>query len=348
MKNLLLLLALAGVTYGCKKSDDSPSDAVVEAPAEAGTSGEAEADSDDAQAVATPDEEIIDDANEATSDAAAAPDSLAMLDDLEIATDIQVTSKGAAPHRQLRYDLDALKDVVGESVTELTSTAMGQEMVLPRILGTLRFTDVKLESDKLHYTLVVDEQRYEARAGDPIHQAMLESMRAAPQQTVRASVVMNPDSSIHSIDLSQHAGDPDTALETVSASLQNMASNFPQEPVGVGATWTTTTHMAFGPGVRASIVVESKLNRFTDNGVEIESSFSAPDLASLMEEQARAAGEDVKISKSDLRGKGVAVIPFDTLVPTMEQEITMELMIEAEGQAIDSRMDLKMTLRAVD
>src|SRR5690554_902987 len=141
MKKYILLLALCGASFACKKGQD-PANAPLE-PATVATANETrDGDEDGSDEDGSDEDGDGAEGTPAPSEADAAAN--AMREELEEAigaieltdawSEIKVTSAGAAPRRVLTLDLAKMQPGAIKTITDVTTQVMGQTMVMPRMI----------------------------------------------------------------------------------------------------------------------------------------------------------------------------------------------------------------------
>lgn len=335
MKKLILVLAIALAATGCKKkdADETPAEATAAVEqADSAAEGETQADDDAADATA--------DADAADADS---PTSL-LVESLSV--DTKVHAQGAEPRQVLRLRLADAKPVVMEAVTEMSTSAMGQKMELPRMLGEITLSDLEMRGENLYYVMQTAPQTFEERLDTDAHKALTEAMRAGADMTVmRAGVTMRNDGQVVDIEVLDHAGDLTETLESLSKNLSNMASSLPTEPVGVGARWTTRTSMELGEGMNFDVEVTVELIDLTAEAATMNLTLNAPNLGEALNAQVAAEGGGANVASAQLAGTGRSVMRFDSIFPDTEQDMKMTMTLEAGGNEILSEMEMKMVLR---
>lgn len=342
MKKLILVLAFALASTGCKKqtSDEVPVEGSAAAVAQADGAGDAraddteEGDADAGDADAAQDA-VADDADNSTA---------LLVESLAVETDVH--SHGEEPRQLLRLRLADAKPVVMETVTDMTTSAMGQKMELPRMLGEITLSDLEMRGANLYYVMQTGPQVFEERLDTEAHAALTEAMRSTADLSVmRAGVTMRDDGQVIDIDVLEHAGDLSETLDSLSQNLANMASSLPSEPVGVGAKWTTRTAIELGEGMRFGVEVSVELVELSAEAATMQLTLSAPDLGAALRSQVEAEGGGAEVTSAHLAGTGRSVMRFDAIFPDTEQDLKMVMTLEAGGQEIVSEMEMKMTLR---
>lgn len=361
MKKYILLLALCGASFACKKGQD-PANAPLE-PATVATANETRDGDEDGTDEDGTDEDGSDEDGDgaegtpAPSEADAAAN--ATREELEEAigaieltdawSEIKVTSAGAAPRRVLTLDLAKMQPGAIKTITDVTTQVMGQTMVMPRMITEVRMRDLKLNGDKLSLTMETSNQRYEKVSDDTMHLMMLESLRQTPPT---GAVTMNYSVDKHGTpsDFEVISTDEDLqqAMTAAIGNIRNLSSNFPAEAVGVGATWTTTTRAELGGAWGMEVLVHSTLKELKSDSAVIELRFEAPDFIRSLKEEDLEDFQDAKILGGSLNGSGRSVVRFDSLLSEGEQTMTMALEVEVDGQKMKTEMLVNLKIQAVD
>jgi hypothetical protein len=137
-------------------------------------------------------------------------------------------------------------------------------------------------------------------------------------------------------------------MESMKEQLGNMMVPMPDEPVGVGATWTVHTESAIG-GIKAEIEYSYTLVEHTGNRVVLSASY----VQSVQEQDAdlptMPAGATTHVYASKVTGFGRTVLDLTDLFPVESSVETLgpvHMLVTQDGEKTDlvQRMHIKMKL----
>lgn len=358
MKNFLILLVLLSLTVGCKKSADSD----AESAASASEAQAVEAQTDDA---ATADDASDETQTDGDVDAAAEDDGASKNADdniedggadnsaptaVQLDSEITLTSAGASPRKTLSFDFDKVKPTSAEARTDIDSDTQGQEFIIPRVTQRMSITNLDRKGDTLSVTIKSSEPSYESRLpGDEMHEIILQSMRESVDVgEIEFSFDMDAHGNVSNSKIIEAKGSSQDAKMAMSGQLRQFASNYPAEPVGEGAKWTSTSRIDVGGQLVLDTVVHYTLKRLTNDGAVIDLTYDIPDVADAIN-KANVAGEDEpQITEGTLRGQGTLTIAFDRIIPAVDQTITLDMTLEQNDTPVKSTLKMRTQIVPVD
>lgn len=342
MKKYILLLALCSASFGCKKAAESEVTTIETQAAAENTEG--------APTEGTAPEEAAAEAPGEPADGEKAPEAGDTViafdaDSFRAESKITVVSQGSEPRQTLRLDLAKIRTGSATMRTEIRTTAMGQAMVLPRVLNTIRITDVKHVGDKVVSTMEISPQRFEKLSDDPMHLQMLEAMKEQPGNVeMRFSYAVDAQGGASDMKLLSASEEATEALSMMMNNLQSMTGNFPAEAMGVGGSWTITTTMTLGANMSIEVRANNTITAINKDSVAITTKIDAPDLMKLIQDGVLGDTGGMTPSEANLTGNGQATFRFDSLLPEMEQRIHLTMKMTVEGQDVGMVMDAKLSL----
>lgn len=321
MKKYVVALALCALSVGCKKKD---APVVDDAPAVEVPAAEAPAD-------ATP---------EAAAPADATAAALAELGELTMSNTIVLVDAGAAPRSTLRFDLSSIEPMRQDVVVEVSMKMGGipeaaMDMAMPPMRTTVELRDVQSENDGLSVTLHSSTPIFETDPSNPTHQAIAQAMKEQGDaaSTARMHIDARGNITLKGIEMANEENQQ-LASQTLS-SLNAMVMTFPEEAVGAGARWTTTTSVSLGEMGTIRMDAHYTLVERKGNTVVLDFEMDQDDFMSLVADPA------FHVTSSKLVGKGQSTLDLSSMFATGTMTMTMAMDLAIEGQAVTSTTTLK-------
>lgn len=356
MKNLFIILLALSLTVGCQKSSEPDPASTTSALQETAETDEANADdSSDAStnegdenqegAEKAADLEGADDADaEDSADEDADTPSSVLLDH-----DVTLTSAGSKPRRSLVFDLDKLKPISVQARTEIESSTQGMNIIIPRVTQSMTVTKLERDDDTLSVTIKSSKPSYESRADDEMHKMLLASMREAEEVgAIEFSFDMDALGNVSNSKIIDAGGSSEDAMMAMTGQLRQFASNYPAEPVGKGATWTSTSRVDVGGSFVLDTIVHYTLTELTDNGAVIDMTYEIPDVADSINKAGDVGEGEPQVTEASMRGEGTLSVDLRRLLPTIDQNIVLDMTLEQDGQPLQSTLKMRTQIVPLD
>lgn len=266
--------------------------------------------------------------------------------------EVELTDPGSEPRESIRIAMQA-GDTQSASITLRMSMRMtvdgksyADTEVPPMVMGMrLEVTDVEdgvIRADFGYDDVLV-------RGSGPDAEAVEEALRPLADMTGTMEVTDNGRLIDASLDIPDDL-DPNVRnmVGSIESQLQNLTTPFPEEEVGVGATWTVTAQSAVG-GINARIVTRYELVERTADGLVLSMRMdqSAPeqdaDIPGL------PAGSTVHVDRMETTGTGRLVYEPGMLIPSSSRsdlEGSTEMTVEENGgtSSLEQSMRMRMVL----
>ncbi len=269
---------------------------------------------------------------------------------------ITVTSTGAEPRTPLRYNLDALSaQTLVMDMTMAMSMDMGfgqQQQAMPTMRMTTRFGEpTAVGDDRRRVSFDLDSFDVVDTPGvDPaVTAVMRQSM--AQMGTMSGWMVIDDRGQVHDGDMSLTGGDPMVAeqLGGMSNSIEQMSVPFPEEPVGVGASWDARMDLEMN-GISISQTATYTVMERTDTYVRLAMSLTQTASTQSITDPSMP-GMTVNLLSFSSTGSGTATMFYDRMVPDSDMTLRTEMSMSVDGgggQAMPMSMtnDMTMTMRA--
>lgn len=264
--------------------------------------------------------------------------------------EVKVADPGAEPRRALRYKYRAdMKDaMVMELVMRMSMEFGGNsvpEIRIPPVRATIAISDTSLTpSGNLRYTGTWTETTVVAGPDTP--RQMVEALEAEYKTltglVVKAEVTPRGVVEEIAVTLPKSASQQSKQLfESMEQALRQIMSPLPEEPVGVGASWT----VAMKVETQALTVSQEATYRLTgaegdDLKIDVDITQTAP--PQDMAPPGMPAGAKVHLDRLESTGKGKMAVNLGSLVPRVEMTLSsdMAMTVDAEGE----RQAMKMTM----
>lgn len=265
---------------------------------------------------------------------------------------VTLVSAGAEPRNPIRYAIsNGRREHVSMDMTLGLSMDMAG-MPLPAMqLPTMRtgadvaVTDVSSAGDA-SYTLAFTDMAWVNAAGvDPAILTALQSM-GVDVKTMTATATVSPRGvSRNMVFDTSRVANPQVAqmLTSMSSTAQSLTLPFPEEPVGIGAHWEA----------RQTLAVNG-MQTFQKTGVELVSRDNTScTVRTTLEQTAPAqsvalpglpAGVDASIESMTGAGTSTMTIHFDSLVPTVEGNITTTAVVNVGMGGDTQRVTAQATI----
>lgn len=265
---------------------------------------------------------------------------------------------GAEPRTLLRYDLAAIGEQrVQMDVDTSMSVGMGamggamMSQVLPTIRTTMQADAAELLPDgtaRVAYQFGEFELVPGREGVDPMMENVLRSSLSAVG-TMRGVMVMDDTGRVLSneYDLSELDDATRQQVESTLQSFEQSVMPLPPEPVGVGASWTSTMQVSAG-GMSLDQVSTYELIELGDGQVSVRVSVVQTAEQQSLQAPGLPPGATAELISFASTGGGVMSLHFDRVVPDGEMSVTSDMAMragEAGGMAMDMTMDMEMEVR---
>lgn len=271
---------------------------------------------------------------------------------------IQVQSTGEEPRRTLRYALDqfAPQSVHMDMNIDMTIGMMGQEMAqdMPTIRSTLAISEVTQNADgsaTLAFSsgamTVLDDG-----AVDPAMRAALESGLSAAPET-NGTLTVNERGALVSFDI-DWTGVPEAVRQQVHSTMQSMQQSvvaFPEEAVGVGATWSVPMSVDAN-GITLDQVATYTVTSMSESSVTVSSVLTQNASSQTMAVPGMPANVTANLTSFAGSGTGAMTIALNRPMPTgtldMQAAIGMSIQENPSAPAMDMQMNMTMAMQLSD
>ncbi len=262
---------------------------------------------------------------------------------------VTVISTGAAPKQALRYSVPATFKGKLEMLTTMAMTlmVMGQPMDQPvptiKIGADLAVTGVAPNGD-ITYTVTFTGLSLDGDASGPLGQ-MLQA-GGGGLTGVKATTVMTSRGVAKSTDMEVADPTMKAMMSQMSASIENLSSAFPEEPVGVGAKWEVRQAISGGGQTQfqKSIYEVTSIAGKTVS-LKVTSDQTAPP-QTIDNPMAAAAGGEMTLDKMTGTGTATITMSLDSLIPssttTTSQSTAMTMTMA--GQTVPVTAEGKITI----
>jgi hypothetical protein len=256
---------------------------------------------------------------------------------------ITVLDAGAEPRREFRYDLDPSQEelMVMRMDVDQTITAdgvMAREMVLPTMVMEIDLETAQIadgSGDKPEGTIDAEFQfasfTAEDRQGSPPGLGAMLSQNLQGFTTVSGGLTLRPTGRLTQLRIDNNADTPPAVQQSLSQTinaLRGAFAPFPDEAVGVGATWRLDMVIPF-PQFTMSQRVDYTLSKVEGDVVTLNMKIqqSTPDDQEIEDVE----GEwDNTVAEAGGTGTGKVVIDLNRLAPiTSEMETDNRVVVDS-------------------
>lgn len=141
-----------------------------------------------------------------------------------------------------------------------------------------------------------------------------------------------------------------STLDSIEGQLGNLCPPMPEEPVGVGASWTTRATSAVN-GIEGEATYEYTVVELTDDVMVLEVSYEQTADPQDVEAPGLPAGSSLHLESMAISGSGQVTVRIGALLPSeshVEGGGTLEMTAEADGEQMEMHQELEigMELRA--
>lgn len=350
LSGLLSLLILTLVSACDRQSSEEPSQSTAEA--SAAEEGAAESDDDDpaaAQPAEEPQASAGDDEGGADQEAPGAQGAA-----------FELLDAGTEPRRELRYDLDNVQPSRAEVrvLTEADLQSDGQalpSMAIPEMVMEFAISDIeRINADSIRARLVTDALRFDAEQDDP--QAMQIAQMLNQQMgeiSYNGSMEMDSRGQPSNVNL-EVVGDSAMAEQLRSnlySTLDQLATQLPGEPVGIGARWRITQSVSEGMPFPITISAIYTLEESEGSRVVMSMELEEMETPEMLNDPETGEELPVEIEELQVRGQGRLTTHLDRLIGegTMELTVTMDMNVTSPSpQRVHGVTRMRTVIRALD
>ena len=259
---------------------------------------------------------------------------------------VTVTSPGAEPRRELRYDLAAIQPSGIEMDMAMRMGAMmgmpAQTLPTNRIRMSFPSPEVT-ERGTLRQPFRMDG--IEVLETEGVAPGVAEAMRSAMGQmgTFEGVMEFGPRGDLRAYDmnLDDLAPAARAQIEGMRSSFDQMTVPLPEEAVGVGATWTVQQEV-YSQGFRIDQTAAYKLVEMGEEQfrLDVEITQTGPDQAISTPELPAAAGVRGRLSGT---ASGTMQVRFDSIVPVATVRSTVQMQMSmGEGDQAQQLPEIEM------
>lgn len=267
--------------------------------------------------------------------------------------ELTVEDAGDEPRRELRYtpEVGDTQRVEMRMRMSMTMRMQGFEMpptVIPEVTYTTVFTVDEVEGDLIRYSgEYVDVTMAD---GEGVEPALRQQMQAELDQIRGAtfSAEMTNRGILREAEFDGAGGD---MMQSLEQTIDQLGMPLPEEPVGVGARWTSKSQPTM-EGITMDQTVTAELRSMEDERVTIHADLemTAEDQQVEVEE---APGAEVRIVQMRSTGSIDSDIDLTRLLPesaVAETEMNAEMEINAgQGvQAMEQQMEMVLEIQPAD
>lgn len=343
----LLSLLVATPLSGCKRqsADDPGEQAATESAAETGARG-----NDEAPSEATGDEAADDEGATAAADDDASAQGAGY----------ELLEAGAEPRRLLRYDLDNIQRSRAEVrvLSEADLSADGQalpSMTIPEMVMEFTVSDIeRLDGDLVRARVASDTMRFEAPENDP-QAAQIAQMLNQQMGDISYSGSMNMNSAGQPSDVEFEINGESAMAEQMRSNLYStldqLATQLPSEPVGIGARWRVTQSVSEGMPFPITTSAIYTLEESEGTRVVLGVTLEEMETPEVVNDPATGEELPVEIDELSVRGQGQLTTHLDRLLGegTMELTVTMDMEVTSPTpQRVQGVTRMRTVIRPLD
>ncbi len=266
-------------------------------------------------------------------------------------TTVELLDPGSEPRRELRLDVEegATQDLVMTQVQEQTFEIGGQSQGFTAATEqAMRVVVDSLDDDTMTTTLtfgagrVLDDPPVDAatRAGLEQVLALLDGLEGTTVSDLRGRVLdvelpVPPDA----------PAELRAVLEPLIQGLDSQASQlsvaFPEEPVGVGARWRTTTSVVVS-GLGFDVVTDVTLTELGDGTAAAEVTPRLTIVPGTVEMQ----GVTFEVVEGEMSGTGTTRWDLSRPLPASEQDMSGTVVLAVSGNEVRQSLRTQLSMRS--
>lgn len=272
----------------------------------------------------------------------------------------ELLEPGAEPRRVLRYDLDNIQPSRAEVrvLSEADLSADGQalpSMTIPAIVMEFAVSDIERVGDDLvRARIASDSMRFEAPENDA-QGAQIAQMLNQQMGDISYSGSMNMNSAGQPSDVDFEINGESAMAEQMRSNLYStldqLATQLPEEAVGIGARWRVTQSVS--EGMPFPITTSAIYTLEESEGTRIVLGVALEEMETPEVVNDPATGEElpVEIDELSVRGQGQLTTHLDRLLGegTMELTVTMDMEVTSPTpQRVQGVTRMRTVIRPLD
>ena len=268
---------------------------------------------------------------------------------------IKLISPGAEPRKALRYAVPAgYKGQMDMSMTMAMNVNVGG-MAMPMNLPTVKMTaDLGVDSvapnGDMSYSIAFTGATVDAAGGEanPMLAGALQGIQNAIAG-IKGTATVSSRGLVKSakIDAGSAGSQAQQMMGELTSQIENLATAFPEEAVGVGAKWETRS--AISAAGQFSFQ-KTTMEVVSIDGATVNLKFAVEQTTppQPFTNSALPAGTEVQLDGAKGTGSGTNAIRLDTLVPkgesTINSTMSMTLSMGGQSQAMTMENSVKLTV----
>lgn len=263
---------------------------------------------------------------------------------------VTLLSKGEGPRRALRYHFEpGQRDTLVMDMVLSMKTTMGgmnlaqMDMPVTRMKAAIDLQEVARDGSCRYEGRYFDIQTIPDENTDPAFLGAYEKQLQGMVGLVVSGVITERGQQPHTTTTAPEgmSAELQQSLEQMEQSMQNLAAPFPEEKVGVGATWSVFTPIEANT-LAGTQTATYELLEFTEDGARLSvgliqdfpaQEFTSPDLPE---------GATMTLDHCDSKAQGFMSVDFGRVVP--KSGIVMEMLMDTtfKGMGLDQKMQMEM------
>lgn len=277
-----------------------------------------------------------------------------------ITSSVELLEQGSEPRRELRYDLAAI-EATTVRFTMLTSSSVtageqGQrEMALPKMTIDLAMKNPTMQDDgNLRVDFELLDIAYEATGDDQQSQMMAQMMeQQLGSFEYSGHYTLNARGQVIDGEINMDDTNPQIAQmsENIEQSLQQITTAFPEEAVGVGATWKVNQNYGEALPFELDQNVVFEILSIDGNKITLKTTIDQSAEAQTIRDESMPEGTSVELEEFKTDGSGEIEFALDSLTP--EGQLTVNMTMAMKGtmpgqgeQSMRTEMTMEMTMGA--
>ena len=258
---------------------------------------------------------------------------------------VKLIDAGAQPRKALRYSVPAtFKSGIDMTMTmNMTVNAMGTSIPLNmgvKTTGNVAVTGVT--NGDTTYTMAFTDVSMDAGAdANPIMATAFQAVQSAIL-ALKGTATISAVGVVKSAKMdASGAGQAQQMMGELTSMLENLATAFPDEAVGVGAKWETRQSLL-------SAGQYSFMKKITEivsiDGSVVKLKFTSEQVIPAQTMTNPAFPMEMQLDASKGSGSGTADVRLDSLIPKGESTSTSTMSMSMQGQAMSMESTTKMTI----
>lgn len=271
---------------------------------------------------------------------------------------VVIVDVGSKPRKVLRYEIKEGSRATSRMTMGFDmSMAMGDQQMpdqqIPPMVSTISTLVTDVSNDRITFEMTYDS--FSIKDGPAHSQEIVSALRQAVKgiSGMGGTFVMNDRGVVleGSVDVPEGV-DPTFAqmLDQVSAQTEQLATPFPAQPIGEGASWVVTNETEVGGFTTDTTTTYTLLSRSQDTfELEVEMEQSAkPQNISMPGMPAGATAEILKLEGSGegtTRGSTSMLLPSATMASS--SNVRMKITTEGETTLMTQGMDITVSMKTL-